>query len=352
VRIDPAAIVQNWRTVSALAPGAETAAVVKADAYGHGVAIAAPALARAGCRSFFVATVAEGLELRALLGPGPRILVLNGLALVESGGLAGVAAADLTPVLNSLAEIAAWEGRGPWALHLDTGMNRLGLSLAELGPAQQLAGVAQPFLVMSHLACADTPEHPLNANQRQAFVQAAATAFPKAARSLAATGGVALGAGYHFELVRPGLALYGVWDTTAAAPPLAPAMTVEAPLLQLRWIEAGESVGYGARYVAASRQRLGVIALGYADGCLRSLSNRGYGAIEGAVCPIRGRVSMDLLVLDVTAAGARAEVGSVVELLGRQAPAAAQAQLGGTIAYELFTALGTAAARAGARSAQ
>lgn len=343
-RIDPAAIVQNWRVVGGVAAGAETAAVVKADAYGHGAALAGPALAQAGCRSFFVASPEEGAELRAALGPGPEIFVLNGCG----GSPRLCAGAGLTPVLNTLADIALWAGAGSWALHVDTGMNRLGLSLADLGEAQQLARCAPPGLVMSHLACSDAPEHPMNARQRAAFLHAAAL-FPGARRSLAATGGVALGEKYHFDLVRPGVSLYGVWETTRAPPPLTPAMTVAAPLLQVRRIEAGESIGYGAAYVAPEPQWLGVIAAGYADGCLRNLSNRGYGAIDGVVCPIRGRVSMDLLVLDVTAAGARAQIGAAVELIGATVPVAAQARLGGMIAYELLTGMGLAAARAGAR---
>jgi len=346
-RIAPEAVAQNWRIVAQVAARAETAAVVKADAYGHGVALIAPALARAGCRSFFVASLQEGLQLRGLLGSGVQILVLNGLG---GAGPQPFEQAGLLPVLNTLEEVAHWCGRGPWALHVDTGMNRLGLSGAELGEARRLAASAPPSLVLSHLACSDEPAHPMNASQHSAFLAAAAL-FPGARRSLAATGGIALGGAYHCELVRPGVSLYGVWETTMPAPALAPAMTVEAPLLQVRRIEAGESIGYGAHYVATQTQWLGVIAAGYADGCLRSLSNRGYGAIEGAVCPIRGRVSMDLLVLDITAARAHAQVGAMVELIGETVPVAAQARLGGTIAYELLTGMGLAAARSGSRVA-
>lgn len=338
------AIVANWRTMARFA-GVEAAGVLKADAYGHGASAAARALAAAGCRSFFAASVAEAVELREALGPGPTVYILNGCFEASPDGLAQ---AGLTPVLNTLEEIAGWAGRGPWAVHLDTGMNRLGLPAREWGEAARLASASAPELVMSHLSCADAPDHPMNRLQLKRFREGGAL-FAMARRSLAASAGTALGSDFVFDLTRPGLALFGAWDSAAPGPHLIPAMRLEAPILQLRWLQPGECVGYGCSYQAKTLQLLATVAAGYADGCLRSLADRGYGAIGGVVCPIRGRISMDLITLDVTAAGARAELGATVELLGPTIPAEAQAALAGTVAYELLTQIGAAAARAGGR---
>lgn len=319
--------------------------MVKADAYGHGAVAAARALAAAGCRTFFTATQGEALGVRTALGPGPRILALNGLAGADPAGLVQ---AGIEPVLNALQEIQAWAGAGPWALHLDTGMNRLGLPPAAAAEAAEASRPYPPGLVISHLACGDDPDSEATPAQ-QALFASLASHFPQAAHSLAATSGVACGAHRQCDLIRPGIALYGVWDTSLPMPPLRPAMTVEAPILQLRWVEAGDPVGYGGAYRAAGKQLLATVGIGYADGFLRSLSNKGYGALQGSICPIRGRISMDLTILDVTAAERDATVGARVELLGAAVPAAAQAALAGTIAYELMTNLGAAAARAGRR---
>jgi len=345
VRVDLAAIVGNWRILSACAPGAETAAVLKADAYGHGAQAAALALAAAGCRTFFTATLGEAIALRAAMGPGPRVLALNGLA---GAAPRRFREAHIEPVLNSLSEIRDWAGLGPWALHIDTGMNRLGLEPKEAPAAADLTRAHPPALVLSHLACGDDPTNPANARQLSLF-STVANLFPTARRSLAATGGVAMCASAHCDLIRPGVSLYGVWDTSQPMPPLRPAMTVEAPILQVRWVEPGEAVGYGGAYRAASRQLLAAVGIGYADGFLRSLSNKGYGAVEGAICPVRGRISMDLTMLDVTAAQRSAAPGAMVELLGPTIAASAQAALAGAIAYELLTSLGGAAARVGQR---
>jgi alanine racemase len=333
------AIAENWRTIAQLAKRAQAGAAIKADAYGHGLVPIALALARAGCQDFFVASLAEGQAARAALGPGPRIWVLNGL----EGQPAAQRAAGLQPVLNTLEDVAMWGNLGPFALHLDTGMNRLGLAPADWAEAAHLVSQHAPALVMSHLACADDSSSPMNARQLAQFAEGAAR-FPGAQTSLAASAGLALGPDYHHDLVRPGLALFGHWGSDQPMPRLAPAMSASAPILQIRKVEAGQSVGYGASYVCKKPAILATIAMGYADGFLRSMSNRGYGALDGVICPIRGRVSMDLTILDVTAAGARARVGAMVEILGQNLNAVELAALGATIPYEVLTSLGAAAA--------
>lgn len=344
VVISCAAIADNWRTIAKLAGRAQAGAAIKADAYGHGLAPVAVALARAGCRDFFVASLAEGQATRAALGAEPRIWVLNGL----EGQPAAMRAAGLQPVLNTLEDMALWGGQGPWALHLDTGMNRLGLAPTEWAEAAHMPWQHAPALVMSHLACADSDASPMNARQLAQFAQGGAL-FPGAQFSLVASAGLGLGPDYHLDLVRPGLALFGHWGSDQPLPSLAPAMSASAPILQIRKVEAGQSVGYGASYVCKKPAILATIGMGYADGFLRSMSNRGYGALDGVICPIRGRVSMDLIILDVTAAGGRARVGAMVEILGPNLSAAELALLGGTIPYEILTSLGAAAASAQTR---
>ncbi len=345
VRVFPGAIAANWGVIARLAGPAQTGAAIKADAYGHGLSAAAMALARAGCRQFFVASLAEGVAARRALGAGPSIWVLNGLAGARPEALC---AAALSPVLNSLDDIALWAGAGAWALHLDTGMNRLGLPMTDWAQAAQQAHGFMPVLVMSHLACADISGAPMNAAQHARFREGAAL-FPQALRSLVGSAGMALGPLYHQDLVRPGLALYGHWGSDQALPALTPAMAVSAPILQIRAVQEGDSVGYGASYRCIKPALLATIGIGYADGFLRSMSNRGYGALDGVICPIRGRVSMDLTILDVTAAGPRARCGTMVEILGPHLSAAELALLSETIPYEVMTSFGAAAASAGGR---
>jgi alanine racemase len=329
--IDLGALQANWRAIAAHVPSpAETSAVVKADGYGLGADLIAPALAAAGARTFFVATLGEGLSLRTQLGEGPTIYVLNGPAPQD---VARLRAARLTPVLNSAAQIAAWGEAGACALHVDTGMNRLGLPRADLGAAAHL----KPGLVMSHLACASNPRDPKNAEQRKRFTQIAAQ-FPAARKSLAASAGALLGADFAFDLLRPGISLYGGGALDENNPPLAVVATLTAPLLSVFDIEAGESVGYGATFFARNKLRAATVALGYADGWLRSLSGKGYGIIGGARCPLLGRVSMDLITLDVSAAPGARE-GDEVEFLGAGAKLDEIAALAGTIPYEILTNL-------------
>jgi alanine racemase len=333
-RIEPSAIADNWRFFAKLAPSAICAAVVKADGYGLGAETASRALAAAGARVFFTATVGEAEGARRVLGEGPRIFVFNGPA---NDDVERFAVARLIPVLNSMAQIALWNGRGPAALHVDTGMNRLGLGPEQWSAGAAALGGAKLELLASHLACASTPSHEMNARQRARFIEAAQL-FPAAPRSLAASAGALIGADYHFDMIRPGIGLYGGGGLDDGNPTLAAAATVEAPILQVREVAAGESFGYGATATAQTPMRVATAAIGYADGYLRSLSGAGYGVLAGARLPILGRVSMDLVILDASAAPAAAP-GAMVEFLGAQARLDDVAARAGTAPYEILTAL-------------
>jgi alanine racemase len=337
VRLD--ALAANWRFFRDQAPGAACAAVVKADGYGLGATPVARRLRDEGCGTFFVAHLGEGVALRADLGAGPEVFVLNGLA---PGAAEAFAAHDLRPVLNSLAQIEEWGALAPGrpaALHVDTGMNRLGVPLEEVEQAAEGLQATPLLLVMSHLACASDPKHPKNAMQLADFVQAAAQ-LPQAPLSIAASAGALLGAEYQLDMIRPGIGLYGGGPFDADPTPLHPVATLEAPIIQVRAIGPGDTLGYGATWQADRRRRIATVALGYADGFLRSGSNRGFAVVGGAVCPIVGRVSMDLIGLDVTGAGPAAEVGAMAQFLGPAAPIDAQAQALDTIPYEILTRLG------------
>ena len=349
--IDLAALAANWRTLAQRVAG-ETAAVVKADAYGIGLEPAGRALAEAGCRTFFVALPEEGLRLRAILADAV-IYVLDGLV---PGSAAALAAADLRPVLGSFPEIDEWAALkaagAPTgsALHVDTGMNRLGLTPNEAaalaGDPARLAAIA-PSLLMSHLACADTPDHPSNARQLDAF-RVVRALMPTVPASLANSAGIFLGRDYHFGLARPGIALYGA-AFAAGARPLRPVVTLEARVLQVRDVPAGSSVGYGATETVRKPSRIAILSVGYADGYHRHASSADGrpGAsvyVDGARAPVVGRVSMDLIAVDVTAFPLVAR-GDWVELFGPHVPVDEVAAPAGTIGYELLTALGRRYAR-------
>jgi alanine racemase len=320
------------------------AAVVKADAYGLGADLTAHALARAGARVFFTATCGEALRVRKALGEGPQIFVLNGPLPRD---VTVLQEAKLTPVLNSLAQIKLWDARGPAALHIDTGMNRLGLGPEELAGAMGALKDTSLALVMSHLACSADPGHAFNATQLKRFADAA-TLFPKALRSIAATAGVLNGPEYHFDLVRIGVGLYGSGALDRDNPALSPAVTIEAPILQVRAAETGETFGYGATFAATQKMRTATVALGYADGYLRSLSSRGYGVLTGVKHPILGRISMDLVIIDVTGS-AEAQEGAMVEFLGPTAALDDVAALAGTAPYEILTTFAGTVRKTGVR---
>jgi alanine racemase len=342
--VDHGAIVENWNYFRKLAPVAAVAAVVKADGYGLGAAGVSRALAQAGARVFFTATTQEGVRVRRALGEGPQIFVLNGPA----NDIDVLQAHKLTPVLNSPAQIKQWDARAPAALHIDTGMNRLGIGPEDLAQAMSALKQTSLALVMSHLACSADVKHPHNALQLRRFIDASML-FPRAPLSLAATAGALIGADYHFDLIRPGVGLYGSGALDADNPKLAAAATIEAPILQVRDVEAGETFGYGATFTAPQKLRTATVALGYADGYLRSLSGRGYGVLGGEKRPILGRVSMDLIIIDVTGC-AEAQPGAMVEFLGANAPLDEIAQLACTAPYEILTTFAGMVRKTGARA--
>jgi alanine racemase len=329
--IDLEAIVANWRALHALtAPGCETAAVVKADGYGCGASEVGQALARAGVQTFFVAVAAEGERLRRVIGADPVIYVLGGYS---RDTRARYAANDLRPVLNSTEQARAWLVDRPGAaaaVQIDTGMNRLGMEADEFARLGPLPDAVR--LVMSHMGCADEPGHPLNGAQLAEFARL--TDGLGRPRSLSATAGMLLGPGYHFDLTRPGIGLYGGWPFTEARP----VVRLEAPIIQVRDLAPGECVGYAASWAAARPSRIATIGLGYADGLIRAASTRGAARIGGRIVPFAGRVSMDLITLDVTDVGCAP--GDMVELLGPDQGIDALAGMAGTIGHEVLTSLG------------
>ncbi|MFW5661586.1 MAG: alanine racemase [Oceanicaulis sp.] len=341
--IDLDAAARNYQRLAEAAPGAETAAVVKAQAYGLGAAQIARRLVREGCRSFFVATPEEGAELRRALGGGEAdIWVFNGYR-AEMRSL--FLEHRLGAILNCEADLdAAFEAPGgPVALHIDTGMNRLGLDPERAGQlaADQIARL-DLRLVMSHLACAEERDAPMNAEQRDRFADVCAQ-FSGVRRSLSNTGGVRLGDDYHFDLTRPGIGLYGATARPGEDHGLEPVVRLEAPVLQLHQLEPGDPVGYGAAYVADKPRLAATVAAGYADGLPRALSASGYARFGNAKAPILGRISMDLTVLDVTDCEDPVRQGAPATFLGADLDAVATTAR--TLPYEILTGLGRRAAR-------
>ena len=341
--ISPKAAADNWRVVAARARGAEAGGVLKADGYGLGAALIGAALKGAGCATFFIATIDEGVSLRAALGAGPRIFVLNGIA---PGCAPAFAAAALTPVLNTLDEAREWAAafpRAPAALQFDTGMNRAGLTpdeLSALTSDRALLAALNLTLVMSHLACADDPSHPQNAAQLSRFRDGLAR-LPAAPASLAASSGVFLDAAYHFDLVRPGLALYGANPTPGAPNPMRAVAALTAHVMGVRVMAAGEAAGYGATFSRGAPTRLALCNIGYADGLHRALSSKGAAFIDGVACPYAGRVSMDLLIIDVSALAEGAlRRGTPVEIVGPHMTLEDMAARAGTVNYEILTSFG------------
>lgn len=333
--VDLDALAANYRTLEAVG-GVPVHPVVKADAYGLGAEACARRLAAEGARTFFVARTREGERLRAALGAGPAIYVLDGCL---AGRAARMRAADLRPVLNTDAQLAEWRaaGGGPCGLQIDTGMNRLGFR-----PEDAPESFAGLDLVLSHLACADDPAEPMNARQRDAFA-AAAAGYPGTIRSFANSGGVFLGGDYGFDASRPGICLYGGGPEGRPDDRIRPVATLTAEVLQVREVPAGESVGYSRGFVAEAPRRIATVAAGYADGVLRSYSPAGKVWLGGALRPIVGRVSMDVCAVDVT--GLEIAVGDAVELFGPNRPLDDAAAAAGTVAWELLTSVGPRVAR-------
>jgi alanine racemase len=350
--VDLSAIRANYAHIAAGVAPARVAAVVKADAYGLGAAQVALALMKEGCRDFFVAHLAEGLRLKSCLPEAVRIHVLNGL---PAGAEASCAAAGLVPVLNSWEQAMAWrdlaarqQRRLPAVLQVDTGMSRLGLSPEDVG---RLADVPAFFdrvevkLVMSHLACADTPGAAANAAQLARF-EALAGLLPPAPRSLANSAGSFAGSAYYGDLVRAGLALYGAGPFEGEASLMQPVVRLDARVIQVRTIQPGTGVGYGLTFTATGATRIATVSVGYADGWPRRLGGRGAAYFKGVRLPIVGRVSMDSMTLDVTAlADSELAPGDVVELIGPHQTLEAVAADADTITYEILTSLGRRYAR-------
>ncbi|USI72446.1 alanine racemase [Sphingomonas morindae] len=352
LRIDLDALVDNYRRIEARTAPARVAAVVKANGYGLGAEPVSRALYDAGCRHFFVAQLGEAVVLRPSLAQDAALYVLNGL---QPGAEPCCAEIGAIPVLNAPDQIARWaetaRARGARlraALQLDSGMARLGLApedAARLAADPAALADIELTLVMSHLACADEGDVAANAAQWRAF-QARAAAWPGVPRSLDNSGGAFLPRGDHLDLVRPGIALYGGAPTFGEANPMRPVVSLTARIVQVRDVPAGAGVGYGLTSVADHARRIATIAVGYADGWPRHLSNRGAAFIAGTRAPIAGRVSMDSITLDVTdVPEAALAPGAPVELLGPHQGIDQVAAEAGTIAYEILTQLGSRYAR-------
>jgi alanine racemase len=343
--IDLAAVVDNYRRIVARAAPAEAAPVVKADAYGLGMADITPALWAAGARRFFVATPDEGMALREQL-PVADILVLNGLC---EPALSEYEHGRLVPVLNHLGEIERWTKRArargrtlPAFVHFDTGMNRLGLDADERARIAADPGRLDGLRLlgwMSHLATADQPGHPMVEAQLGRF-RAALASLPKAPASLANSAGIWRDQALHFDLVRPGAALYGLRPLAGEPNPMKPVLRLTVPVLQVRPVAAGETLGYGAAYLVPAATRIATLSVGYADGFFRAPGAGRTVRIGQSSAPVVGRVSMDLITVDVGQVAEPVEPGTPVELIGAGHDADALAAETGTIGYEVLTALG------------
>lgn len=328
--IDLEALTANWKALDALST-CETAAVVKADGYGLNMVRVARALAGVGARQFFVAVAEEGAALRKALGHGPRISVFSGHM---AGDTALIRDHDLVPMLNSIDQMLRHVEGLPghaFGIQLDSGMNRLGMEPEEWAALRDIALSQNPTLVMSHLACADEPDHPMNARQLNEF--RAMTDGIDVPRSLAATGGLLLGPGYHFDLTRPGIGLYGGRPFEAALP----VVSLDLPVIQVRDLQVGETVGYGNSWTAQRPSSVATVSAGYADGLIRAMGPRAQTLCRGRICPVVGRVSMDLITVDVTDLEHPPET---LSLLDDRQTVDDLADVAGTIGYEILTSLG------------
>ncbi len=328
--IDLAALAANWKRLDAM-NNCETAAVVKADGYGLGAVQVADALARAGARRFFVAVAEEGVALRCALGPWPQINVFSGHM---AGDTALIRDFALTPMLNSidqmLRHVEALPGHS-FGIQLDSGMNRLGMEPAEWDALRDIALEQRPALIMSHLACSDEPDHAMNAQQLRSFREM--TDGIETTRSLSATGGILLGRDYHFDLCRPGIGLYGGFPFSDANP----VVTLDLPVIQIRDVLPGETVGYGNSWTATRPTRLATVSAGYADGLIRGMGPNLHLWAGHLRCPVVGRISMDLITVDVTDLD---DAPDALSILCREQGVDEVAAAAGTIGYEVLTNLG------------
>ncbi|MEO1207585.1 MAG: alanine racemase [Pseudomonadota bacterium] len=349
--INLAQIADNWRALAELVKPSVCAAVVKADAYGLGAQRVIPALYGAGCRVFFVATLDEAIEARTLTGEKATIFMLDG---VMPGAAKDVAAVNVWPVLSTLSEVHDWGHQAgdrktplPCALHVDTGLTRLGLTsldVREIAANSHLLDRLDVRLIMSHLACADDPHHFKNEQQREVF-EDLRPLLPTKALSLAASDGLMLGRQFHYAMVRPGYALYGGQAFQGGLAPVATAVSAYARVLQVREAGPPHTVGYSATYAVPEKTKIATIAAGYADGVIRSASSTmredgGRAVINGEAVPFAGRVSMDLVTLDVGMLETPPVRGDLVELIGPNLSLEAVGAAAGTIGYEILTSLG------------
>lgn len=347
LEINLAALADNYRLLSQKSPKSETAAAVKANAYGLGIEEVAPVLVKSGCETFFVALPEEGVKLRKL-APNATIYVLSG---IWPKSLELLFANKITPVLNSLQDVKLWENTAtaastPFALHVDTGMNRLGLDVDQIGEVSHL----KPQLIMTHFACADDPAHPLNQKQFDRFIEIRKT-FPKARASLANSAAILSRNDCEFDLVRPGIALYGGAAVNGQKNPMQTVVRLEGRIVQIRQVKPGTPIGYGATHVFNRDSKVAIVAVGYADGYHRAASGSGvplcnssdggYGFFNGRKVPIAGRISMDLTAFDITELPDNSiNQGDWIELIGENIPVEDAAANAGTIDYEVLTSLG------------
>jgi alanine racemase len=328
--IDLDAIAANWCALAKLSQG-QTGAVVKANAYGCGAAEVAARLAREGARCFFVATAEEGAALRKTLGQGPEINIFSGHMASDTALIRDLV---LTPMLNSPEQAARHRAAlpdRPYGVQLDSGMNRLGMEAPEWAATRAELEAGPLTLVMSHLACADEPNHPLNVTQLKTFHDM--TAGTAAPRSLSATGGILLGPEYHFDLTRPGVGIYGGAPFAQARP----VVRLSLPVVQIRDVAVGETVGYAAGFTAERKTKIATVSAGYADGLIRYMSNAAHLFAGDLPCRLAGRVSMDLLTVDVTDLS---EMPEALDILGPHQGVDDLATVAGTIGYEILTSLG------------
>ena len=329
LNIDLGALVSNWQALNAKCDG-KAGAVVKANGYGLGSGRVAGALAAAGATKFFVAAVEEANKVRMAVGQDAEIYVFSGHAPNDTHD---IVRQNLIPLINSLDQMTRHFENLPghdFGIQLDSGMNRLGMEMSEWQAVAPIALAQNPKLVMSHLACADEPDHPMNAYQLDVFNKM--TDGIAAPRSLAATGGILLGKDYHFDVTRPGIGMYGAAPFQGASP----VVTLKLPIIQTRDLSEGEVVGYGNSWQATRPSVIATVAGGYADGILRSISNRGAMWAGSERCPIVGRVSMDLITVDVTDLN---EVPEHLTLIGPHQTVDDLADVAGTIGYEILTSL-------------
>lgn len=342
--VDLGAIRANYRLLKERVGGKPVAGVVKADGYGLGAIRIATALCAEGCDTFFVAQLAEAAELRIGIGDTPKIYILNG---IPAGAESEAIAANVTPVLNSIEQVYAWRQaasavgrRLPAAVQVDSGMSRFGLPPASVEWLASTPGAFDDIevaLVMSHLACADEPENPANEAQLKQFDRLRAL-LPAAPASLANSSGIFLSQAYHFDLVRPGAALYGINPQPGGPNPMRQAIRLQAKIVQMRDIQPGDGVGYGHVFRAGRPMRVATISIGYADGWPR----RAVGAawVDNVQLGFVGRVSMDSIILDISALPDRLAAGDLVELIGPHQTVDDIAEMAGTIGYEILTSLG------------